>query len=58
MYGERLLGYELDAEQAVNIDGWADWERAERLLQRHEREAQAVTRTADASVRSVGNEDD
>jgi CMP-N,N'-diacetyllegionaminic acid synthase len=32
MYGERLVGYELDAEQSVNIDGWEDWERAERLL--------------------------
>lgn len=32
MYGERLVGYELDTEQSVNIDGWEDWERAERLL--------------------------
>lgn len=32
MYGERVVGYELDTEQSVNIDGWEDWERAERLL--------------------------
>jgi len=32
MYGERLMGYELDAEQSVNIDSWEDWQRAERLL--------------------------
>jgi CMP-N-acetylneuraminic acid synthetase len=32
LYGERLVGYELDAEQSVNIDCWEDWERAERLL--------------------------
>jgi len=32
LYGERLVGYELDAGQSVNIDVREDWERAERLL--------------------------
>jgi CMP-N-acetylneuraminic acid synthetase len=32
LYGERLLGYRLDRERSVNIDLPADWERAERLL--------------------------
>ena len=32
MYGERLVGFEVGAEQSVNIDSWEDWERAERLL--------------------------
>lgn len=33
LYGRRLLGYLLSPERCVNIDGPADWERAERLLQ-------------------------
>jgi CMP-N,N'-diacetyllegionaminic acid synthase len=32
MYGDHLVGYELDPEQSVNVDGWKDWHRAERLL--------------------------
>jgi len=30
--GRSLVGYPLDPEQSVNIDGLEDWERAERLL--------------------------
>jgi len=32
MYGDRLVGYELDPAQSVNIDGWDDLERAKDLL--------------------------
>jgi len=32
MYGERLLGFEVDAERSVNVDTWDDWQRAERLV--------------------------
>jgi CMP-N-acetylneuraminic acid synthetase len=32
LYGSRILGYELQPEGSVNIDGAGDWERAERLL--------------------------
>lgn len=32
LYGERLLGYELQAETCVNIDDWDDWKRAEKLM--------------------------
>jgi len=32
LYGERVVGCELDPHRTVNIDGWEDWERAERLL--------------------------
>ncbi len=32
LYGERLVGYEIDSERTVNIDGPEDWERAEALL--------------------------
>jgi CMP-N-acetylneuraminic acid synthetase len=33
LFGGRVGGYPLDPAQCVNIDGPADWERAERLLQ-------------------------
>ena len=32
LYGQRLIGYPLDPDQAVNIDTLADWERAASLL--------------------------
>ncbi|MBI3949556.1 MAG: acylneuraminate cytidylyltransferase family protein [Acidobacteria bacterium] len=32
LYGSRSVGYVLDPEQSVNIDGPQDWARAERLL--------------------------
>jgi len=32
LYGESIVGYELEPEQSVNIDGWDDWDRAERML--------------------------
>ncbi len=32
LYGERVVGYEMDPEHSVNIDGPEDWARAERLL--------------------------
>jgi len=32
LYGERLIGFPVDPERSVNIDGPQDWERAERLL--------------------------
>jgi CMP-N,N'-diacetyllegionaminic acid synthase len=34
LYGRRVLGYPLDPERCVNIDGPRDWERAEALLAR------------------------
>ena len=32
LYGTRLIGYQLDPEQCVNIDEAVDWQRAERLI--------------------------
>jgi CMP-N-acetylneuraminic acid synthetase len=32
LYGDCVVGYEMDPEDTVNINGLADWERAERLL--------------------------
>ena len=32
LYGECVVGYELEPAQSVNIDSWDDWERAERML--------------------------
>ncbi len=32
LYGKRVLGYPLHAEQSVNIDHMRDWQRAEQLL--------------------------
>lgn len=32
LYGERVVGYEIDARHTVNIDTVADWERAELLM--------------------------
>ena len=34
LYGERLLGYQINPERSVNIDTSEDWERAEWLLQK------------------------
>ena len=32
LYGRKVAGYPIDPERSVNIDGPADWERAERLV--------------------------
>jgi CMP-N-acetylneuraminic acid synthetase len=32
LYGSRLVGFQLDRDQSVNIDAPADWELAERLI--------------------------
>jgi CMP-N-acetylneuraminic acid synthetase len=40
LFGDRVLGYEADREHTVNIDGPADWRRAEQLVERLEAEAE------------------
>jgi len=43
-YGARLLGYEMNAERSVNIDGHEDWLRAERLIAEVRRQKTEVSR--------------
>jgi CMP-N-acetylneuraminic acid synthetase len=40
LFGDRVLGYVADREHTVNIDGPADWRRAEQLVERLEAEAE------------------
>jgi CMP-N,N'-diacetyllegionaminic acid synthase len=32
LYGQKVVGYQMEADQSVNLDTPADWERAERML--------------------------
>jgi CMP-N-acetylneuraminic acid synthetase len=46
LYGTRVIGYELDAEQSVNIDNLDDWARAETMLSANNDRAQAFKHRA------------